>query len=146
MPATVPPEAVAETIVEFAGVGKVIFRLLMFVTLKPDAELGTEEEPGVRVIATAEPVAAEPGAVPVTDVVMLEVWPMPKIVPWQLQFTLTGAALAGDAKQKTDASAIGATTPERSSTDAVVLITISKNAKHWLRPELSIRNLNRCKM
>ncbi|WP_157534910.1 hypothetical protein [Nocardia inohanensis] len=81
MPATVPPETLAETSVEFAGVGQVIFKLLMFVTLNPDAELGTDEAPGVSVMATAEPAAAEAGAAPVTDVDILEVCPIPKIVP-----------------------------------------------------------------
>ena len=81
VPATLPPDAVAETSVEFAGVGKIIFRLLMLVTVKPEAELGTVDTPGVRVMATAEPDAADPGAAPSTDVVMLEVWPIPKIVP-----------------------------------------------------------------
>ncbi|MFE3254077.1 hypothetical protein [Nocardia sp. NPDC059229] len=100
--------------------------MLMLVTVKPEAELGTVDTPGVRVMATAEPDAAEPGAAPSTDVVMFEVWPIPKIVPWQLQFTLTGAAFAGAAKQKAVASATGVTTPARSSTDAVDLITISK--------------------
>ncbi|GAB2448491.1 hypothetical protein GCM10027262_71990 [Nocardia tengchongensis] len=129
MPATEPPEAVAETSVEFAGVGKVIFRLLMLVTVNPEAELGTVDAPGVRVMATAEPDAAEPGAVPVTVVVMLEVWPIPKIVPWQLQFTVTGVAFAGAANAKTVASATGVTIPARSSTEAVLLITISQNVK-----------------
>ncbi|WP_433562134.1 hypothetical protein ACQP1O_32150 [Nocardia sp. CA-151230] len=94
--------------------------------MKPEAELGTVDTPGVRVMATAEPDAAELGAAPSTDVVMLEVWPIPKIVPWQLQFTLTAVAFAGAAKQKTVASATGVTTPARSSMDAVDLITISK--------------------
>ncbi|WP_297609721.1 hypothetical protein [Nocardia sp.] len=146
MPATVPPETVAETSVEFAGVGKVIFKLLMFVTLRPAAELGTEETPGVRVMATAEPDAAELGAVPSTDVVMLEVWLMPKTVPWQLQFTLTGVAFAGAAKQKRVASATGVTTPARSSTDAVDLIIISKNVKQWYDPGMVSRNLKRFEM
>ncbi|WP_158675699.1 hypothetical protein [Nocardia stercoris] len=53
----------------------------MLVTVKPEAELGTDEEPGVSVMATAVPCTAEAGAVPVTVVVMLEVWLTPKIVP-----------------------------------------------------------------
>ncbi|NNH71276.1 hypothetical protein HLB23_15640 [Nocardia uniformis] len=65
---------------------------------------------------------------------MLEVWPIPKIVPLQLQFTLTGTAFAGVAKQKSVASATGATTPARNNTDAVDLITISKNVKQWHGP------------
>ncbi|MET9211650.1 MULTISPECIES: hypothetical protein [unclassified Nocardia] len=125
-PATVPPEAVAETNVEFAGVGMVIFRLLMLFTVKPDAELGTDEAPGVIVMATAEPDAAEPGAVPVTDVFILEVWPMPKMVPRQLQFTLTGAAFTGAAKQNTVATATGARNPARNR-EEVELMAISRN-------------------
>ena len=125
VPATVPPEAVAETSVEFAGVGKVIFKLLMLFTVKPEAELGTDEEPGVRVMATAEPDAAELGAVPVTDVVILEVWPIPRMVPLQLQFTLTGAAFAGAARQKTVATATGARTPARTR-EEIDLMTNSR--------------------
>ncbi|WP_196814498.1 hypothetical protein [Nocardia sp. BMG111209] len=125
VPATVPPEAEAETSVEFAGVGKVIFRLLMLLTVKPEAELGTDEEPGVRVMATAEPDAAELGAVPVTEVDILEFWLMPKTVPWQLQFTLTGVAFAGAARQKTVATAIGARTPARRM-DEMDLMVISR--------------------
>ncbi|MEV0110084.1 hypothetical protein AB0H42_27625 [Nocardia sp. NPDC050799] len=103
----------------------VIFRLLMLFTVKPEAELGTDEAPGVMVIATAEPDAAELGAVPVTDVVMVEVWPIPRIVPRQFQFTLTGAALAGAARQKTVATATGARMPARSR-DEVDLMAISR--------------------
>lgn len=125
VPATVPPEAVAETNVEFTGVGMVILRLLMLFTVKPEAELGTDEAPGVIVMATAEPDAAELGAVPVTDVVMVEVWPIPRIVPRQLQFTLTGLALAGAAKQKAVATAIGAIMPARSR-DEVDLMAVSR--------------------
>ncbi|MEU1956284.1 hypothetical protein [Nocardia rhamnosiphila] len=128
VPATVPPEALAETNVEFAGVGMVIFRLLMLFTVKPEAELGTEEAPGVMVMATAEPDAAELGAVPVTDVVMFEFWPIPRIVPRQFQFTLTGAALAGAAKQKMDATATGAIMPARSR-EEVDLMAISRNVE-----------------
>ncbi|MFE9789755.1 hypothetical protein ACFYO7_30705 [Nocardia salmonicida] len=128
VPATVPPEAVAETNVEFAGVGMVIFRLLMLFTVKPAAELGTDEAPGVMVMATAEPDAAEPGAVPVTDVVILEVWPMPKTVPLQLQFTLIGAAFAGAAKQKTVATATGAIRPARNR-DEVDLMANSRKCR-----------------
>ncbi|GGN80515.1 hypothetical protein GCM10011610_29980 [Nocardia rhizosphaerihabitans] len=125
VPATVPPEAVAETKVEFAGVGMVIFRLLMLFTVKPDAELGTDEAPGVIVMATAEPDAAELGAVPVTDVFMLEVWPIPKMVPRQLQFTLTGAAFTGAAKQNMVATATGARNPARKR-EEVDLMAISR--------------------
>ncbi|MEU0545259.1 hypothetical protein [Nocardia sp. NPDC005978] len=106
----------------------------MFVTVNPDAELGTEEAPGVRVMATAEPEVADAGAVPVTVVPMLEVCPMPKMVPWQLQFTLIGAAFAGAAKLKKVASATGVTMPARSNTDAVVLMTISNIVKQWHDP------------
>ncbi|HKR49008.1 MAG TPA: hypothetical protein VJT72_05390 [Pseudonocardiaceae bacterium] len=72
-PATVPPDVLAETYVEFAGTGMSIFRLLILVTVKPDAVVGTVEEPGVRVMATGEPAVTEPGAAPVTEVVMLDV-------------------------------------------------------------------------
>ncbi|MEV4205768.1 hypothetical protein OG308_22095 [Nocardia salmonicida] len=106
----------------------VIFRLLMLFTVKPAAELGTDEAPGVMVMATAEPDAAEPGAVPVTDVVILEVWPMPKTVPLQLQFTLMGTAFAGAAKQKTVATATGAIRPARNR-DEVDLMANSRNVE-----------------
>ncbi|MEV4130096.1 hypothetical protein [Nocardia sp. NPDC049707] len=125
VPATVPPEAVAETNVEFAGVGMVIFRLLMLFTVKPEALMGTDEAPGVTVTATAEPDAAELGAVPVTDVVMLEIWPIPRTVPLQLQFTLMGSAFAGAAKQNTVATATGARTAARSRSE-VDLMAISR--------------------
>lgn len=125
VPATVPPEASAETKVEFAGVGMVIFRLLMLFTVKPEAELGTDETPGVTVMATSDPDAAELGAVPVTDVVMVEVWLMPRIVPWQLQFTLTGAAFAGAVEQKTVAMATGARMPARRR-EEVDLMAVSR--------------------
>jgi hypothetical protein len=131
-PATVPPEAVADTNVEFAGVGMVIFRLLMLFTVKPEAEPGTDEAPGVMVMATAEPDAAELGAVPVTDVVMVEVWPIPRIVPRQFQFTLTGSAFAGAAKQKTVATATGAIRPARSR-DEVDLMAISRKCRATVR-------------
>jgi hypothetical protein len=131
-PATVPPEAVAETNVEFAGVGMVIFRLLMLFTVKPEAEPGTDEAPGVMVMATAEPDAAELGAVPVTDVVMVEVWPIPRIVPRQFQFTLTGSAFAGAAKLKTVATATGARRPARSR-DEVDLMAISRKCRAMVR-------------
>ncbi|MFD6388678.1 hypothetical protein ACWF9G_07275 [Nocardia sp. NPDC055029] len=104
----------------------VIFRLLMLFTVKPDAELGTDEAPGVIVMATAEPDATELGAVPVTDVFMLEVWPIPKTVPRQLQFTLTGAAFTGAAKQNTVATATGARNPARKR-EEVDLMAISRN-------------------
>ncbi|MEV0078380.1 hypothetical protein AB0H58_18415 [Nocardia neocaledoniensis] len=104
----------------------VIFRLLMLFTVKPEAELGTEEAPGVMVMATAEPEAAEAGAVPVTVVFMLEVWPMPRTVPRQLQFTLTGAAFTGAARQKTVATATGARKPARNR-EEVDLMAISRN-------------------
>jgi hypothetical protein len=103
----------------------VIFRLLMLFTVKPEAEPGTDEAPGVMVMATAEPDAAELGAVPVTDVVMVEVWPIPRIVPRQFQFTLTGSAFAGAAEQKTVATATGARRPARSR-DEVDLMAISR--------------------
>ncbi|MEV6140689.1 hypothetical protein AB0L63_32565 [Nocardia sp. NPDC051990] len=97
----------------------------MLFTLKPEALLGTADSPGVMVMATAEPDAAELGAVPVTDVVMLEVWLIPATVPLQLQFTLIGVAFAGAAKQKTVATATGAITPARSRNE-VDLMAISR--------------------
>jgi hypothetical protein len=102
-----------------------ILRLLMLVTVKPEAEDGTVDEPGVRVMATGDVAVTEPGAVPVTDVVMLEVWPMPKIVPLQLQFTLT-AAFAVPAKHRAAASATGVTTPARRSVAEFDRMVISK--------------------
>ncbi|WP_410873364.1 hypothetical protein [Nocardia sp. A7] len=93
--------------------------------MKPEAELGTDEAPGVMVMATAEPDAVELGAVPVTEVVMFEVWPMPKTVPRQFQFTLTGAALTGAAKQKTVAMATGVRKPARNRVE-VDLMAISR--------------------
>ncbi|WP_157171961.1 hypothetical protein, partial [Nocardia higoensis] len=134
VPGTVPPDAVAETSVEFAGVGNVIFRLLMLFTVKPEAELGTDETPGVRVMATAEPDAAELGAVPVTDVLMLEVWPMPRIVPRQLQFTLTVAAFAGVTVQNTVATATGARTAARSRDED--LMAISRKCRATVRRDV----------
>ncbi|MEU4651413.1 hypothetical protein [Nocardia fluminea] len=110
----------------------VIFRLLMLFTVKPAAELGTDEAPGVMVMATAEPDAAEAGAVPVTEVFILEVWPMPKTVPRQLQFTLTGAAFTGAAKQKTVATATGARKPARNR-EEVDLMAISKKCRAAVR-------------
>ncbi|MHA3024799.1 hypothetical protein ACXPWS_31520 [Mycobacterium sp. BMJ-28] len=124
-PETVPPDVLVETYVEFAGTGMSIFRLLMLVTVKPEAVDGTVDEPGVRVMATGEPAVTEPGAVPVTEVVMLDVWPMPKMVPLQLQFTLT-AAFAVPAKQSAAASATGVTTPTRRSVAEFDRIVISK--------------------
>ncbi|MFI1465138.1 hypothetical protein [Nocardia carnea] len=103
----------------------VIFRLLMLFTVKPEAELGTDETPGVTVMATSDPDAAEFGAVPVTDVVMVEVWLMPRIVPWQLQFTLTGAAFAGAVEQNTVAMATGARMPARRR-EEVDLMAVSR--------------------
>ncbi|NKY84890.1 hypothetical protein [Nocardia veterana] len=113
----------------------VIFRLLMLFTVKPEAELGTDDEPGVRVMATAEPDAAELGAVPVTVVVMLEVWPIPRIVPLQLQFTLTGAAFAGAARQKTVATAAGARTPTRNREEND-LMAISRKCRATVRRDV----------
>ncbi len=132
VPGTVPPEAVAETNVEFAGVGMVICRSLMLFTVKPEAELGTDELPGVMVMATADPDAAELGAVPVTEVAMVEVWPMPKIVPRQSQFTSTAAAFAGAAKQNAVATAAGRRMPARSM-DEVGLMAISKKCRATVR-------------
>ncbi|MGW5385068.1 hypothetical protein [Nocardia sp. NPDC003963] len=110
--------------------------------MKPEAELGTDEAPGVMVMATAEPDAAELGAVPVTDVVMVEVWPIPRIVPRQFQFTLTGSAFAGATEQKTAATTAGARMPARSR-DEVDLMAISKKCRATVRldvepPEMGI--------
>jgi hypothetical protein len=125
-PETVPPDVLAETYVEFAGTGMSIFRLLILVTVKMDSTVdGTVDEPGVRVMATGEPAVTEPGAVLVTEVVMLDVWPTPEIVPLQLQFTLT-AAFAVPAKQSAATSATGVTAPARSSVDVFDRIVISK--------------------
>jgi hypothetical protein len=64
-----------DTNVEFAGTGMSIFRLLMFWTVNPDAEAGTDDAPGVRVIARGEPAVTEPvgTVVPSTEVVILDV-------------------------------------------------------------------------
>ncbi|KAB7761825.1 hypothetical protein [Mycolicibacterium mucogenicum] len=52
-----------------------IFMLLMLTTVTPGTGLrGTVDEPGAMVMATGEPAATEPGAVVVTEVVMLDVW------------------------------------------------------------------------
>ncbi|MFJ2666909.1 hypothetical protein ACIO14_21435 [Nocardia fluminea] len=104
----------------------------MLFTVKPAAELGTDEAPGVMVMATAEPDAAEAGAVPVTEVFILEVWPIPKTVPRQLQFTLTGAAFTGAAKQKTVATATGARKLARNR-EEVDLMAISKKCRAAVR-------------
>ncbi|NKX85939.1 hypothetical protein [Nocardia coubleae] len=108
--------------------GMVIFRLLMLFTVKPEAELGTDDAPGVMVMATADPDAAEPGAVPVTVVFMLEVWLIPRTVPRQAQFTLTGAALTGAARQKTVATATGAIKPARNR-EVVDIMAISRKCR-----------------
>ncbi|WP_157116989.1 hypothetical protein [Nocardia flavorosea] len=100
--------------------------------MKPEAELGTDETPGVTVMATADPDAAELGAVPVTDVVMVEVWLIPRTVPWQLQFTLTGAAFAGAVEQKKVATATGARMPARSR-EEVDLMVISRGYRATVR-------------
>jgi hypothetical protein len=69
-----PPVALEETYVEFAGTGMSIFMLLILTTLKPGIGFnGTVDEPGAMVMATGEPAVTEPGAVPVTEVVMLDV-------------------------------------------------------------------------
>ncbi|MDT0551536.1 hypothetical protein, partial [Streptomyces lonegramiae] len=83
----------------------------------------TVDDPGVRVMATGEPAVTELGAAPVTEVVILDVWPTPLIVPLQLQFTLT-AAFAVPAKQRAAARATGVTAPARRSVvvfDRIVL-------------------------
>ncbi|MFD3745707.1 hypothetical protein [Nocardia sp. NPDC058633] len=113
----------------------VIFRLLMLFTVKPEAELGTDEAPGVMVMATAEPDAAELGAVPVTEVFMFEVWLIPKTVPRQFQLTLTGAAFTGAAKQKTVATATGARRPARNRDD-VDLMAISRKCRAAVRRDV----------
>ncbi|MEU4595781.1 hypothetical protein [Nocardia sp. NPDC023988] len=106
----------------------VIFRLLMLFTVKPEAELGTDDAPGVMVMATADPDAAEPGAVPVTVVFMFEVWLIPRTVPRHAQFTLTGAALTGAARQKTVATATGAIKPARNR-EVVDIMAISRKCR-----------------
>jgi hypothetical protein len=51
-----------------------IFRLLMLTTVtRGTGFVGTVDDPGAMVMATGEPAVTEPGAVPVTDVVMLDV-------------------------------------------------------------------------
>jgi hypothetical protein len=107
----------------------------MLFTVKPEAELGTDEAPGVMVMATAEPDAAELGAAPVTDVFMLEVWPIPKTVPRQLQFTLMGVAFAGAAKQKTVATATGAIKPARNR-EEVDIMASSRECRAAVRREV----------
>ncbi|MUM04210.1 hypothetical protein B5P44_05355 [Mycobacterium sp. CBMA 213] len=72
-PETLPPDALDETYVEFAGTGMSIFILLMLTTVTPAADVGTVDEPGAMVMATGEPAVTELGAVPVTEVVMLDV-------------------------------------------------------------------------
>ncbi|MDO3403341.1 hypothetical protein QWI29_25135 [Mycolicibacterium neoaurum] len=123
-----------ETNVEFAGTGMIIFRLLIFVTVKPEADDGTLDEPGVRVMATGEPAVTEPGATPSTDVVMLEVWETPRTVPWQLQLTVV-AAFATPAKHMAAASAIGVTAPTRSIVDVFDRITYSQKVRVTAWPE-----------
>jgi hypothetical protein len=115
-PDTVPPEALVETNVELAGTGMIIFMVLMLFTVTPTADDGTVDEPGAMVMATADPAVTEPGAVPVTEVVMLDVEGMGPSLPWQLQLTLT-AAFAVPAKQSAAANAIGVMTPARSSVE-----------------------------
>ncbi|WGI32083.1 hypothetical protein [Mycolicibacterium aubagnense] len=74
MPETDPPDALEETYVELAGTGMSIFILLILVTVTPGIGFsGTVDEPGAMVIATGEPAVTEPGAVVVTEVVMLDV-------------------------------------------------------------------------
>jgi len=74
VPGTDPPDALEETYVEFVGTGIIIFIALMLTTVKPGTGLsGTVDEPGAMVMATGEPAVTEPGAVVVTDVVMLDV-------------------------------------------------------------------------
>ena len=72
-PGEVPPDTLEETYVEFAGTGMSIFRLLMLTTVTPAAVVGTVDEPGAMVMATGKPAVTEPGAVVVTEVVMLDV-------------------------------------------------------------------------
>jgi hypothetical protein len=121
VPGKVPPDALEETYVELAGTGMSIFMLLILTTVTPAADVGTVDEPGAMVIATGEPAVTEPGAVPVTEVVMLDV----PTVAWQLQFTET-AACAVPAKQSAAASAIGVMAPARSSVDVFDRIFFSK--------------------
>jgi len=122
VPGTVPPETEAETSVEFVGAAKVIVWFLMWFTVMPETVVGTVEALGARVMATAEPDAAVLGAVVVIDAARVVV-AMP--AARQFQFTLTVAALAGAAKQKTEATATGMRTPARSR-DEVDLMAISR--------------------
>ncbi|TGD85103.1 hypothetical protein BayCH28_22115 [Mycolicibacterium sp. CH28] len=89
-----------------------IFMLLMLLIVKPSTVDGTVDEPGAMLMATAEPAVTELGAVPVTDVVWLDV-PADAL---QDQFTET-AACAVPAKQSAAARAIGVMAPARSSVD-----------------------------
>jgi len=73
VPETDPPDALEETYVEFAGTGISIFMLLILTTVTPAADVGTVDEPGAMVMATGEPAVTEPGAVVVTEVVILDV-------------------------------------------------------------------------
>lgn len=74
VPGKAPPDALEETYVEFAGTGMSIFMLLILTTVKRGiGAVGTVDEPGAMVMATGEPAVTEPGAVVVTEVVMLDV-------------------------------------------------------------------------
>jgi len=121
VPGTDPPDALEETYVELAGTGMSIFMLLILTTVTPAADVGTVDEPGAMVMATGEPAVTEPGAVVVTEVVMLDV-PTEAL---QLQFTET-AACAVPAKQTAAASAIGVMAPARRNVDVFDRIVISK--------------------
>jgi hypothetical protein len=107
-----------------------IFRLLMFWTVNPDAEDGTDDAPGVRVMASGEPAVTDPvgTVVPSTDVVILDVCATPATVPWQLQLTLV-AAFATPAKHIAVASTIGVTAPARSNVDVFDRIVISQEVR-----------------
>ncbi|MUL68323.1 hypothetical protein BOO86_27900 [Mycobacterium sp. CBMA 234] len=98
-----------------------IFKLLMLLIVKILAVVGTVDEPGAMVMATGEPAVTEPGAVVVTEVVMLDVPPEAE----QVQFTGT-AACAVPAKESAAARAIGVMAPARRNVDVFDRIVISK--------------------
>ncbi|WP_445166086.1 hypothetical protein ACTXG7_19710 [Mycolicibacterium sp. Dal123E01] len=99
--------------------------LLRLTTVKPGiGVVGTVDEPGAIPMATAEPAVTELGAVPVTEVVMLDV----PTEAWQLQFTET-AAFAVPAKHSAAVRAIGVMAPARSSVEVFDRIFFSKRVK-----------------
>lgn len=73
VPETVPPDALEETYVEFAGTGMIIFMVLMLLIVMMPTDDGTVDAPGAMVMATGEPAVTEAGAVVVTDAVWVDV-------------------------------------------------------------------------